>query len=61
MQTDTALAPFGNERLFLVDALVKLPMGTSSLAAFDAAMRALERDMGLDVEILPHDPIGKIK
>lgn len=61
MQTDTALAPFGNERLFLVDALVKLPVGKSSLAAFDAAMRALERDVGLDVEILPHDPIGKIK
>lgn len=59
MSTDTAIAPFGNERLFLVDALVRLPANAD--AALDEGLRALERDMGLDVEILEHDPVGKMR
>ena len=65
MTTDTAPAPFGSEHLFLVDALVRLPAGSSaesaSLDALDASLRALERDMGLDVEIVEHEPAKHLR
>ena len=61
MTTDTAPAPFGTERLFLVDALVRLSAGAASIDALGASLRALERDMGLDVEILEHEPAKKLR
>ena len=56
MTTDTAPAPFGTERLFLVDALVRLSAGAASIDALGASLRALARDMGLDVALLEHEP-----
>ena len=61
MTTDTAPAPFGTERLFLVDALVRLSAGAASIDALGASLRALERDMGLDVEILEHEPAKQLR
>ena len=61
MTTDTAHAPFGTERLFLVDALVRLSAGAASIDALGASLRALERDMGLDVEILEHEPAKQLR
>jgi glycine cleavage system transcriptional repressor len=61
MTTDTAAAPFGTERLFLVDALVRLSAGSASIDALGASLRALERDMGLDVEILEHEPAKQLR
>jgi glycine cleavage system regulatory protein len=61
MTTDTAPAPFGTERVFLVDALVRLSAGAASIDALGASLRALERDMGLDVEILEHEPAKQLR
>ena len=61
MTTDTAPAPFGTERLFLVDALVRLSAGAASIDALGASLRALERDMSLDVEILEHEPAKQLR
>ena len=61
MTTDTAPAPFGTERLFLVDALVRLSAGAASIDALGVSLRALERDMGLDVEILEHEPAKQLR
>jgi len=59
MNTDTQPAPFGNEKLFIVDALVRLPdtCEQTSREAFAVSLKTLERDMGLDVEVSDHEQI----
>jgi len=59
MSTDTQPASFGNEKLFIIEALVKLTSDceVKNTKALAAALSALERNLGVDIEVLDHEPI----
>lgn len=57
MRTDTADAPFGSEKLFLVDAVVRVPRDVR----LSDSLAPLRRDVGLDVDVEEYDPMREIK
>ena len=59
MSTDTQPASFGQEDLFIIEALVKLTSDceVKNTKALTAALQTLERNLGVDIEVLDHDPV----
>ena len=57
MRTDTADAPFGAEKLFLVDAIVRVPREV----CLSESLAPLRRIVGLDVDVEEYDPMRDIK
>ena len=57
MRTDTTDAPFGAEKLFLVDAIVRVPREV----CLSDSLAPLRRVVGLDVDVEEYDPMRDIK
>jgi glycine cleavage system regulatory protein len=59
MSTDTQPASFGQEDLFIIEALVKLTSDceVKNTKALAVALETLERNLGVDIEVLDHEPI----
>ena len=60
INTDTQKAPFGDDDLFTVDAVVEIP-ADADIARFKKSLDRLKQKLGVDIEVSDHEPYESVQ